>query len=162
MKNLLYFAYGSNLFEERMKYRVGRLGPVVKHGLFTLENYKLVFNCGLSKLKAFANIIPSPGDKVDGLLYEVNQAQVHELNYWEGYPRNYEHFFVDGPGGNLVYGYWSVRKFFALEEGALPELWYLNLLIEGSIENHMERLYKELVAFKLKNYKLKKGSKHKL
>lgn len=67
-KNICYFAYGSNMDAERMKKRVGRLSDRIP-GAF--RNWCLEFNKAAKNIigLGFANIVPCPGEVVEGVLY---------------------------------------------------------------------------------------------
>lgn len=157
LKNILYFAYGSNLSETRLEFRIGRQGLVKKHSTYRLKGYKLIFNCySFYTNAAFANIIKgTEDDYVDGVLYEINAYQLKELDFYEAL---YEKYFFDLPDGYLGCVYICTKSHLLIED--LPTLDYLNVIIDGALEQHLYDLYKQLLGYKLDNFKLK-SSKHK-
>lgn len=160
MKKLLYFAYGSNMLLSRLESRVDRLGEVKVYGTHALVGYRLTFNCGFRK-HSYANIVKCGKEHcVEGVLYELNQEQIATLNKYENYPYNYEQQFFTLPDGNIAFAYVSVSDFFT--SNALPEIDYLNTLIQGALEHELYATYNTLVNFKNKNYSLKKGNKFKV
>ncbi len=80
-----YFAYGSNMNADQMKYRCP--GAEIT-GPATLPGYRLTE-------RRHADIDKSPGDQVNGLLWRVTAADLRKLDIYEGYPRYYERYFVD-------------------------------------------------------------------
>lgn len=84
----LYFAYGSNLNQTRMKKRCP--GSFV-WARGRIEGYNIVFG-GHSRTwgGAVANIIPWRGNFVDGVIYKVTKDDVKRLDKAEGHPRAYK------------------------------------------------------------------------
>ena len=92
-----YFAYGSNM-------AASRINPLLKmrnRGTGFLENYKLVFNkiSAKNNLYGFANIVPSWGDRVYGIMYDLSgeepdlslvKQNVEILDKQEGFPNHYQ------------------------------------------------------------------------
>mgnify|MGYP001311756177 FL=1 len=74
-----YFAYGSNMNHEHMKFRC----PKSKYlGTFELPGYKLVF-------RHVADVQQSKGDSVIGALFEITKDCESSLDRYEGYPNLY-------------------------------------------------------------------------
>ena len=77
---LNYFAFGSNMSAQRMHERIGwspsRSGVI-------LTDYEMVFNKH-SNDGGKANIMYSPGDLVEGILYSVNEEDLLILDKYEG------------------------------------------------------------------------------
>lgn len=85
---VLYFAYGSNLDSDQMKKRcpsARSCGPAV------LKDHVLRF-CGYSKKRkgGVADVYPSKGGEVEGILYQLDLKDVNSLDRYEGYPISYE------------------------------------------------------------------------
>ena len=86
-KNILYFAYGSNLSLEQMRERIGSK-PKVISGAY-LENHRLGFTI-YSKITwkgGVADIVPEAGSKVWGAIYELTEEQLDKIDYYEGYKK---------------------------------------------------------------------------
>ena len=77
---LNYFAFGSNMSSQRMHERLGwspsRSGAI-------LPDYEMIFNKH-SNDGGKANIMYSPGDLVEGILYSVNEEDLLILDKYEG------------------------------------------------------------------------------
>lgn len=86
-KNILYFAYGSNLFLEQMQMRIGGKPRVISAAC--LENHRLGFTI-LSKTwkGGVADIVPEAGSKVWGAIYELTEEQLDKIDHYEGYKKD--------------------------------------------------------------------------
>ena len=123
-----YFAFGSNMSSKRMQERLGwspsRLGAI-------LLDYEMVFNKH-SNDGGKANIIYSPGDLVEGILYYVNEEDLLILDKYEGVEtkqyRRYE-IEVRYKNKNSI----SAIAYKALNTGKIiaPTEEYLNYILEG-------------------------------
>ena len=87
MKQILYFAYGSNLDGRQMRARcaTARVGARA-----VLRNHALAFG-GFSVRwgGAVATLVPTPGAQVEGLLYVLQSADLRSLDRHEGCPWAY-------------------------------------------------------------------------
>lgn len=151
MKRLLYWAYGSNILESRIRARLGHCRVIRNH---TLVDYKLTWDGGPGG--GYLNIRSCPNSSVEGILYHLSDPQIRELDMYEGYPRNYQKFYFTS-GDDIIFGYWTRNNIIEIK----PFLSYLNLVIDGCKEKGLENTYNLLVKYKNQNFNLKKGSKHK-
>ncbi|MFA5173545.1 MAG: gamma-glutamylcyclotransferase family protein, partial [Candidatus Paceibacterota bacterium] len=144
MEKKFYFAYGSNMDEEVMKWR----GVNYTDRFFgKLENYKLVFQEFYKKEKldgVFANIIPQKGSYVEGIIYECDES-VERLDKQEDYPVEYlkEELNIDserGPIECLVY----VGNPESVRDEEAPKKKYLSHLLNGK-DLLSEDYYKKLL-----------------
>lgn len=83
-KGVYYFAYGANLSKKQMRERC----PGAKAQFTaTLPNYKLVFvGWSRERRSAVATIRPFRGEKVNGGVYELTEADARALDRFEGVP----------------------------------------------------------------------------
>lgn len=156
LSKLYYFAYGSNILLKRI---VSRVGEVTKIGTFTLPAWKMAFNCGYRDC-AFANVryTGNQQDRVVGVLYELDPNQIYILDHYENAPRNYYKEYFTLESGALAFMYLSTRWFQLSNNGekeGLPDLPYVNILLDGYIENGFHQQYNSLLQFKIDNYRLK-------
>ena len=160
MLKVKYFAYGSNIDIERLKNRVEFYGERVKEGEpYTLKDYNLLFNAGIDfSLTAFANIVPKKGSEVEGILYNLTPTQFDRLDQYEAL---YEKQFFPLDKDTIACTY-VARQDVTTKKEKRPDLRYLNIIIDGCKATGLKKTYEKLVKFKIKNYKLKKGNKHKL
>lgn len=89
----------------------------------TLRNFRLVFRC-------WADIVPSPGDRVQGAIYSVGPEDLGALDELHECPVLYHRVRVtvwttDGPLDALAY------RMNAGQPVALPDPDYLDLLLQG-------------------------------
>lgn len=79
MKKRYYIAYGSNLNIEQMALRCPDAKPV---GYTELQDFRLVFQG--RRTNAHANVIPSKGDKVPAVVWEISKRDEAALDIYEG------------------------------------------------------------------------------
>ncbi|QIF05574.1 gamma-glutamylcyclotransferase family protein [Roseimicrobium sp. ORNL1] len=71
-----YFAYGSNMWDEQMKKRCPQHRKV---GHAVLPGYRWIITT-----RGYASVFPSPGDEVEGVLFEVSPTDEDALDGFEG------------------------------------------------------------------------------
>ena len=77
-----YFAFGSNMNAERMH---ERLGWSAKRFAATLPDFRLLFNKQVPSGRwCVANIMPAPGQTVEGIAYTVKHRDLNVLDGYEG------------------------------------------------------------------------------
>ncbi len=139
-----YFAYGSNMSEERMQERLGREYQVL--GKARLKGYKLAFNKQNDKIpmNGYANLMEAPESVVEGVLYEVGEAGMHKLDRKEGVPAHYRRAVVQvetDEGVQEAVTYMACPE--KVREGLLPTEEYLRHLLKGK-KYLSEAYYNEL------------------
>jgi hypothetical protein len=77
----VYFAYGSNLSQRRLRERIGAASPL---GIARLTDYRLVCDKLGADGSAKANLSPAPGGVVLGASYRVTEAALAILDGFEG------------------------------------------------------------------------------
>jgi gamma-glutamylcyclotransferase (GGCT)/AIG2-like uncharacterized protein YtfP len=84
---MLYFAYGSNMERVQMKRLCAKARFVAAA---VLPDHELVFS-GSSRMwgGGIANIRDMPGKKVEGVVWEISEAERMVLDEYEGYPDLY-------------------------------------------------------------------------
>jgi gamma-glutamylcyclotransferase (GGCT)/AIG2-like uncharacterized protein YtfP len=128
-----YFAYGSNMNKSRMVERNVNFTRRIKG---SVDDHRLVFNkiADGSPGYGYANIVPEQGESVMGILYDVNEAGLMELDKREGV--NIGHYFRsqinvlldDGTSVEaIVYLAHSSR----VKDGLLPTKAYMEHLYKG-------------------------------
>ncbi|KAL0946736.1 hypothetical protein HGRIS_012915 [Hohenbuehelia grisea] len=78
----VYFAYGSNLWLDQMKRRCPESQLI---GVAVLHDWLWIIN-----QRGYANVIPSAGDIVYGLVFKLNERDEETLDGYEGVPSSYE------------------------------------------------------------------------
>jgi cation transport regulator ChaC len=124
-----YFAYGSNMDKDRMN----RRGVQFSSREFAkLSGYKLVFNKKSQNGDfAYANIVPSVYDYVEGVLYEISDQGLSVLDRYEGYPDHYDRKKVEvqNSKGETIQAETYIANPTHIEEGLCPTRKYLNHLL---------------------------------
>ena len=131
---MLYFAYGANLNNEGMKWRCPKATPVKS---IELPNWRLVF-------RGVADIEPSLGHSVQGVLWHITPECEAALDRFEGYPNLYtkDYFLVstkiDG-NGHCVSSE-EVMVYIMMRDGyGSPMAAYLDSIREGYRQHDLDR-----------------------
>ena len=129
---IFYFAYGSNMNPQRM---------IVREAFFTervgakLPGYKLVFNFRRSRNpgESAANIVPDPGNCVEGALYLTDEKAISKLDGYEGYPNHYrrEEVTVVTKDGHEIIALVYIANENKTADGLKPSREYLGHLLAG-------------------------------
>jgi hypothetical protein len=122
-----YFAYGSNLDQQRMKDRKIKIYTIVSAWLL---NYELKFNKISKKQGAVANIMLKAGSIVEGVLYQIEDIKT--IDIYEGYPKHYNRiqmsFNIDNKD---VLAWIYIAQPHYIKEGLKPKQEYLNHILKG-------------------------------
>ena len=131
----LYFAYGSNLEWRRMRERVP---SARKEAIAFLEHHRLACNKRGRDGSAKANLVRAPGDRVWGVLYRLEKAQLAVLDRFEsGYERvEVEVRTADGEAHRAT-TYRSDR----ITSDPTPFAWYREMILEGAREHGLPEDY---------------------
>lgn len=142
INQMLYFAYGSNMERVQMK----RLCPKARFvAAAVLPDHELVFS-GSSRMwgGGIANIRDVPGKKVEGVVWEISEAERKVLDEYEGYPDLYvsKEVQVLATSGKVLTAFAYVMANPSREMP--PSKPYKRLLISGAEEHGLSEAY---VAF---------------
>lgn len=133
MKEIEYFAYGSNMNLDQMAHRCPDAEVI---GTVRLEGYRLSFAGG----SGVATILPETGSHVDGVLWEISEADERQLDVYEGFPRLYgkETVTVKDKAGreHSVMAYTMNAPY--RDRQAMPSIPYLYGIVEGCTQNGMD------------------------
>ena len=83
-----YFAYGTNMDRKRLQERCPNARFISKA---ILEDFRLIFN----KL-GVATIVEDDDFSTPGLLYELSNDDIKNLDRFEGFPNNAQHWLQSG------------------------------------------------------------------
>ena len=126
---MYYFAYGSNMNPERMEDRNVNFTMM---GQAVLKGYRLQFNKLASRNpgEGFANIEHRENEVVEGILYDIPEAEIEKLDVFEGYPHHYNRSklkvkFKDSELEAVVY----IAQGDKIKEGLKPARSYLHHLL---------------------------------
>lgn len=136
---MLYFAYGSNMERFQMKRRCPGSRFVAKAKLY---DHELTFvRPSPSATSGFADLKMAKGKVVEGVLWEIEEADLKALDEYEGSPREYVRrtVTVEVPDGRRV----QVLTYVVVNPHGdqPPSRRYLNLLIQGAEEHDLSDEY---------------------
>ena len=131
----IYFAYGSNMYTERLKSRAHSAVPI---GRAKLPNKRLVFNKKGYDGSGRANLLDSSGETTWGVLYEIGSSDIPKLDKYElGYTRFNLCVINDGDLSVESFVYISSEA----TDGLSPSDSYMNFLTKGAYEHHLPEFY---------------------
>lgn len=139
-----YFAYGSNMLSDRLRFRTPSCRVL---GVATLAGHTLRFHKGgadgSGKCDAFATGLP--GDVVIGVLYAIDKTDKPALDRAEGVHHGYEDAAVtvtlaDGTSRAAV-AYLATDD--AIDDSTTPYVWYKDFVVDGAREHDLPRAYVE-------------------
>ena len=140
-----YLAYGSNLFEPRLRSRV-------PHASFRtvarLHGFALKFHKRSVDGSAKCNIVPASDEVVIGVIFEVPHAEKRELDRAEGLGNGYEEqelmvVFEDGEERSVVT---YVASSAHVDARLQPYTWYREYVIRGARSHGFPSAYVEAIA----------------
>ncbi len=140
MKDIFYFAYGSNMSVARLK---ARLPEVVPIGRCTLEKHDLRFHKisqdGSAKCDAF--FTNDPRDIVYGILFKIDSAQKALLDEFEGAGNGYDikEVTVTQADGSSINAMTYVATIFG--NSLKPYTWYKDHVRVGAEEGKLPADY---------------------
>ena len=127
-----YFAFGSNMDADRLQDRVGHIDRTAVRSA-RLEGFRLCFDKRSRTAGGAATVLPAPGCTVQGVLYDLTDAQLEQLDAIEFHPVHYlrtlTSVVVDG-GERSAWMYVGQPEF--LVEGLRPTPEYLACLLRGA------------------------------
>lgn len=139
---MLYFAYGSNMARLHMKARC----PSAKFvAAAKLKDHQLVFDM-MARMwgGGVADIRPAKGQVVEGVLWDIAEAERPRLDEYEQSPQLYHRQAMEvEAAGKLVkaFAYVGVRP----AGRCAPSKRYLRLLIQGAEEHDLSLPYVEFL-----------------
>ena len=142
MSTILYFAYGSNMYTARLRYRV----PSCRfHSTVQLLKHRLCFHKrssdGSGKCNAFATAASK--DSVFGVVYEISPAEKPALDRAEGLGSGYhdEYLRVQTPDGQDVQVQTYIADRDAIDDRLKPYSWYKDFVVKGAQEHGLPLEY---------------------
>lgn len=144
MCTFMYFAYGSNMSERRLKKRVDSAKVI---GTGTLDKHCLTFHKCSQDGSGKCTIECSESDKVHGVLFEINKDQEKCLDAAEGLCKGYNKKIVkieirDSKKydcGKIICAktYYGTK----LDRKRKPYTWYKQHVLVGAIEQQLPPCY---------------------
>jgi len=133
-----YFAYGSNMNHDQMRYRCPSATFL---GRAMLHDYRLVFDgFSIRWFGGVANVIPSTGSHVWGGLYEINSECVAALDKYEGHPIAYTRQLVSVTTSSGV-SYNTICYMRSSLKPRKPGVRYFNVVRQGALDCGLPKWY---------------------
>ncbi len=132
-----YFAYGSNMSQQRLQQRVGNVASL---GLAKLDQYRFAFNKRGSDGTGKANIIADANASVEGVVYRITDAQLDKLDRFEGSPKHYvrKNIQVEHPQKGFIQAITYIANPDQTTSHSIkPSQEYLNHILLGAKENNL-------------------------
>ena len=142
--NNLYFAYGSNILESRIKKRCPSARRVEQK--VYVDDYKLVFDRlgDYGKSGGVASIIPSLGSRVYGNVYMISNDDLLELDKIEKGPKGNSYYERKIAVKTMENQFLECQSYFSYPQGSFkPTEKYLKYIIDGAIESDFPSEYIE-------------------
>lgn len=155
-KSFYVFSYGSNLLLNRILHRTKSALVVDTH---ELNGFKIVFNKKSTDGSIKANIekTDDPNDSVWGAIHKLNIKDKPILDQYENLGNGYDYYTFPLSINTQVK---TIHAYMATDEqhleNGLPYDWYLNFVIDGSIQNNFPKTYIQ----KLKAIESKRDGNH--
>ena len=132
---LLYFAYGSNMDNERL---FSRIGSSDKWDNGTVSGKKLSFNKLGQDGTGKANLVDYEDEKAFGVLFRLCEFDLVKLDkFEEGYERKILKIESDNNGYIIATSYLAE----SLTDFIPPRKDYMNHIVKGAYDNDMKREY---------------------
>ena len=147
-KNMLYFAYGSCMDDERFKSAgVDHLFTKVM-GRGILKNYDLKFGYKAGDGYGRADIVEMGGLRLEGKLYEIGQETLEYLFVREGVSSHiYRPTIIQvESNGSVIPNVLTFTVIHKLKDDVPPPDWYKEEILRGAKGTVSEEYYEELVA----------------
>ncbi len=135
----LVFCYGSNMLVRRLRHRTPSATP---RGVATLTGYRLAFHkrgadgSGKADVRATGSV----GDRVHGVVFEIEVAELADLDGFErGYARRSVRVAMSEGGAAWAFCYEALETH--VDPGLRPFGWYHEMVMRGAREHGLPRAY---------------------
>jgi gamma-glutamylcyclotransferase len=150
-KTYYYFAYGSNMLQQRLEERVGRVRRI---GTGFLDGYRMKFNCAAIQGRdsmSFANVGRQDGQRAFGVIYELTARQLVILDEYEQlYYRITRR--INGRDCEIYIS----KSYARVPELSIPPTeFYIRILLAGYLQNGYREGHDALQRKMLQKYKVK-------
>lgn len=140
-----YFAYGSNMLEERL-HSSDRVPSAIFQTIGRVSGYRLLFNKKSTDNSGKCNIVKtiSAEDIVYGVVFEIPLDQLESLDKAEGVNNGYHHEYrlpVRLNDGTIIEMLAYVADSNAIDDSLNPYDWYYKLVISGAEQHQLPKDY---------------------
>ena len=142
MPRVPYFAYGSNMLEERLKPRVT---SAEFRGTIALPGYRIRFRKQSTDQSGKCDIFHTrcADDVVHSVIFDVDDGQLKALDDSEGCGKGYhrEKIALRPPDGTPIDAWVYIADPGAIDEALVPYSWYHELVIRGAEQHKLPNDY---------------------
>ena len=126
------FSYGSNMNPMRLQSRIRNWDG--SYRIASLPGYELRFNMFARQQRVGANIVPHPTRQVRGIVVQLDDTDLMELDKYEGHPVLYKRIEVKLKidRASMIKTYTYVAQTQWITEGLLPTDDYLKHIVNGA------------------------------
>jgi cation transport regulator ChaC len=139
---VLYFAYGSNMYTPRLRYRVKSaraIGVATLPG-FELRWHKRSMKDGSGKCDAFK--ASRKNAKVIGVLFDIDDKEKKALRTFEGVGKGYNECRVTlAMNSKQLSAFTYLADKAYVDRSLLPFSWYKSFVLRGAKEHKLDRVY---------------------
>lgn len=137
---MLYFAYGSNMFNRRLQLRVPSAKPVSKA---LLTGYEIQFHKkSNADGSAKCSILENEGSEVYGIVFEIDSDEKKLLDRVEGVGTGYEikQLKINLPSKTIkAFAYVATESH--IDDSLRPFRWYKRLVLAGAEQHQLPEFY---------------------
>ncbi len=140
---MLYFAYGSNVWQRRIEERLGTCRRV---GTAWMDEHLLRFHKDGCDGSGKCNIEPTGGaeHRIYGVVFEISEQQKRRLDLFEGPDYSTYEILAQSDVGQLeALAYRALAR--AINPAAAPFTWYKALVLKGALEAGFPEHYVERI-----------------
>ena len=144
MSTFLYFAYGSNMSERRLRKRVSSAKVI---GTGVLNNHRLTFHKRSDDRSGKCTIEYSESHKVYGVLFEIEKCEECKLDKAEGFFQGHyakmcvEIEMCDSKCGKKVRAKTYIATAKYIDQNLKPYTWYRKHVLVGAIKQKLPPCY---------------------
>ena len=142
MPRVDYFAYGSNMLEERLKRRVT---TVAFRAIVALPCYRLRFRKRSEDCSGKCDIFHTrcSADVVHGVIFDLDDSQLEDLDCAEGRGSGYhrDKITLHLADGSQTDAWVYLADPGAIDEALIPYSWYYELVIRGAEQHRLPNDY---------------------
>jgi len=147
MPVIRHFAYGSNMLEARLRERCSSASPI---GVAVAPDWKFSFSKRSDDGSAKATISRAKGNRVLGILFELDERDLETLDGFEGRGKGYDRtdaFLVQTKDGTEpVRAMTYIASKSHVSEDLQPYDWYQQLVLAGAREHSLPQSYVDEIA----------------
>lgn len=137
MRSVQYFAYGSIMLTRRLRQRCS---SATYKNVASAPDYRFSFSKRSIDESGKGNVIPAQGDRVFGVLFDLDKRELPCLDEFEGVGNGYyreDAFEIELMSGERISAVTYVADSTYIDHSLKPYDWYLALVLAGAREHRL-------------------------